>query len=622
MMERLSHYCKRALQLGPRKTIQIIRRRFKSAAFDYYWRYYARERANGGACNHVLCVADNSTKQFGSFSCLNTLYPEISDDRIIRDADSYCSKTFDLLGSGPVTFDHFPWHTDFRLQQQQPKADCHFNAHTFYKDIKIKVGATENLIKDIKVPWELSRFQHLMILGRAYQLTNDAKYMDNFVLHIADWFEHNPYLYGTNWVCPMEVGIRAINWIVAYAFFKDADIDRAFWQRFFCSLQDHQEYLEHNWEIFDGRTSNHYLSDLIGYLYLCHLFNDEKKLSWVHSEILKEFDKQVFGEGANYESSTRYHTLVTELFYHFYLICNERALELPESFVTTFSRMIAYKNWTTDHGGYQVQIGDDDSGSVLKYGLPKLDNAWQIAEVTHFNAVGVSIIKTNKKQFPQWHVTLRHHAYQPFQPTSHLHNDVGSLTVSINGIPVIIDPGSFVYTPSAVWRNRFRSVAMHNTCYIEGEEPVSFNNDLFALEMPHAVAHNKDEGLLLRTQHRLYQRFGLIAERTVQLSDNRTVLTIADSWLSSNDEQRISCWNFTLAPHINVEQKEAAWHLMYQGKTLLILTSPDLTFECADTWVSLHYGSKVASKRLCANVLIDRAMLERKVFLVINAQEF
>ena len=132
-------------------------------------------------------------------------------------------------------------------------------------------------------------------------------------------------------------------------------------------------YLENNWEYYDSRTNNHYLSNLVAYLYLCWFFGDlpgiDKKRAWVVQEILSEFEKQVFAEGTSYEGSTHYHVLVTELFYHAHLLFQEMNIHVPEHFQTTLSRMFDFINWCTVNDGIIVAIGDNDSGKVLYYGL-------------------------------------------------------------------------------------------------------------------------------------------------------------------------------------------------------------------------------------------------------------
>ncbi len=63
-----------------------------------------------------------------------------------------------FLGSHVQRYDQIPWHMDFRLQQQNSDADIMFDNASFYGDLRIQQGAKDTLVKDIKVPWELSRF--------------------------------------------------------------------------------------------------------------------------------------------------------------------------------------------------------------------------------------------------------------------------------------------------------------------------------------------------------------------------------------------------------------------------------------------------------------------------------
>ena len=144
---------------------------------------------------------------------------------------------FSFLGSHAQRYDQIPWHRDFRLQQQNSGDDTMFDAGSFYSDLRIQQGVKDTLVKDIKVPWELSRFQYLYVLGKAYEYTNEQMYSDAFQRYVTDWLDSNPYLCGINWLCPMEVGIRAINWIVAWGFFnpplhKMAGMTEHLWTKF------------------------------------------------------------------------------------------------------------------------------------------------------------------------------------------------------------------------------------------------------------------------------------------------------------------------------------------------------------------------------------------------------
>jgi hypothetical protein len=109
-------------------------------------------------------------------------------------------------------YDLIDWHTDFR-------SGYRWNKKTWYK--WIRYGHVPGA--DIKVPWELSRFQHLTDLGRAYHTAGDEKYVFEFTCQITDWLMNNPPKFGINWACTMEVAIRSLNWILGSYFFVSSD---------------------------------------------------------------------------------------------------------------------------------------------------------------------------------------------------------------------------------------------------------------------------------------------------------------------------------------------------------------------------------------------------------------
>ncbi len=52
----------------------------------------------------------------------------------------------------------------------------------------------------------------------------------------------------------------------------------------------------------------------------------------------------------------------------------------------------------------------------------------------------------------------------------HAHNDQLSFELFVDDRPVIVDPGTYLYTPAPASRNLFRSTAMHNTILVPGRE--------------------------------------------------------------------------------------------------------------------------------------------------------
>ena len=77
--------------------------------------------------------------------------------KILKDANNILKHKFDLLGSGIVELGkNIKWNQDFK--------SGFVWENDFYKNIKI-IDLDNN--SDVKVPWELSRFQHLFSLGKA-----------------------------------------------------------------------------------------------------------------------------------------------------------------------------------------------------------------------------------------------------------------------------------------------------------------------------------------------------------------------------------------------------------------------------------------------------------------------
>ena len=214
--------------------------------------------------------------------------------------------------SAPEGYEPIDWQKDF-------KSGFRWNEKKWYKDQRI----ADKLGSDIKVPWELTRLQHLPQLAIFAIMDSDLKEQNliEFKNQILDFIKHNPPRMGVNWTCTMDVGIRVANMLVAYDMFSqmdgDKNLDENFKQIFSNSIYEHALHIVNNLEYSPYLTSNHYLSDIAGLLYVCSYLDGSEEIdAWLVfaiQEIIGEMKKEFYEDGGNFESSTSYHRLSAEL---------------------------------------------------------------------------------------------------------------------------------------------------------------------------------------------------------------------------------------------------------------------------------------------------------------------
>jgi len=524
-------------------------------------------------------------------------------ENVLQNADEICEHNFNLLGSGKVNLGKkINWHCDF-------KSGYYWDPKTFYLDIKY--GGRERA--DVKIPWELSRFQHLATLGETYWLTGNEKYTKEFINEIENWIENNHPQYGVNWRCTMDVAIRTCNWVLGYYFFKDSkEVTDEFLMKFSKSLLIHGEHiqgnLEKNWR---GFTSNHYFSDVVGLVYLGIFFNNTnigyRWLNFGIKELKKEMKKQVYPDGCDFEASTCYHRLVLELFFFstlFIVINNEKFngenyREITErvfdkEYTERFYKMFEAVLYLLKPNGRMPQIGDNDNGrlhvftnreildmrylltfgaiffkepkfKVKEFGFSK-EALWIFGEKGYKiwkNLKENYLLNIKSKAFPDagWYIIRNNKDYCIVScgPNGqngnggHCHNDKLSFELMIDREDIIVDPGTYLYTPSPEWRNKFRSTYFHNTVVVDDQEQNRFiENNLFSLKND-AICECLDFGednekIYFIGEHYGYKRLKdpVIHKREIRLYKNKKRLEVIDEF--NGKEERNLRWNFVLPP--------------------------------------------------------------------------
>jgi len=318
--------------------------------------------------------------------------------KTLNDADEVCDHIFDLLGSGKTKMiGEIDFHLDF-------KSGFRWNPKGYYLGTGKHVSLDDD--SDVKVPWELSRCQHFVILGKAYWYSKEnkvhnaeckidaEKYAREFVSQIEGWISQNPVELGVNWACTMDVAIRAINWIWGYYFFYDSPaLTKEFKTKLFKWLFLHGRHIINNLE-YGLLRSNHYLSDIAGLIYLGILFRETKEgKKWLEKglkALKKEMQVQIYPDGVDSEGSISYHRLVTELFLSTTLLCLKNGIIFPGWYMSRLEKMIVFVMYYTKPDGTAPQIGDNDDGRLHILGNY---GSWDRLDHRYLLSVGAALFK-------------------------------------------------------------------------------------------------------------------------------------------------------------------------------------------------------------------------------------
>ena len=427
---------------------------------------------------------------------------------LIKSAGRICDEhCWPLLGYGEKYFGE-------EIQWRRDPISGYVSPLVYHRDVEL----IRNDGSDVRVLWELNRLGHLLTLGRAYAVTRDEKLATEFLKQVRSWSDQNPFGHGPNWNCAMEVALRAINLLASFELFRQSrKLTGESLSHLLALFDQHGTYIRGNLEFSYIATSNHYFSDVVGLLWLgimlpeLHDADDWREFGF--REMLREMDKQILPDGADFESSTGYHRFVLELILYSFLLCRLNKIEIPDAYWQRLRRMLEYVRSYIRPDGLAPLIGDTDGGQVLPlrqraandhaYVLPagavafndpllkcvgaSEELLWLLGEpgLSAFDSLPQNVQETRSVSFPDagLHILRHDDLYLCFSATdaglngrgSHAHNDALSIEVSACGRAFLVDPGTFVYTGDLSARHKFRSTAFHSTIQVDDEEQNTTN---------------------------------------------------------------------------------------------------------------------------------------------------
>ncbi|HSN28137.1 MAG TPA: heparinase II/III family protein [Kofleriaceae bacterium] len=355
---------------------------------------------------------------------------------------------------------------------------------------------------DIKRPWELSRFQHLLPCALAYWLSGDERMVREIRDEVVDWWEHNPFGMGVNWACAMEVGIRALTWLFLLdVTFDSAELSQDLRSRWLRSIFQHGRFIRALPETSARVAGDHFVADQCCLVAIGAVFrNTPEGAEWLHEGLHAldaDITDQIDRDGVYRGGSLLYAALMAEMYVFAIRAAQAVSVGVPAGLAERARRLVAFLAQCTPPDGRIPTVGDYDSCRLLPLdpGAPRRDRRF-VAAVAR--AIGLDVPAPEPTaEAALWGApggevaTLTHGAayretgfyvlrsarlcaivdgYQSFvrAPNGHRHESRLALVLADDRGDLLVDPGTASYTVDPFEALRFRAASSHNVIVPRG----------------------------------------------------------------------------------------------------------------------------------------------------------
>lgn len=524
------------------------------------------------------------------------------------------------------------WHLD-------PVTGGHWPSERYCFDVNYR-GSTE--MGDIKYTWEFSRLQFLQSVALHARLSDDAEALAFIERAIISWHASNPPFQGVGWSSGIELSLRAISLLVVASLVGDR-LNSETAQAICEILRGHVFWIKRYPSKFSS-ANNHLVSEEAA-LYLISMtcpFIDGAEQIAAHAKaaLVRETVLQIHVDGVAAEQSPTYGALTSELLLLCVWAADQLGTPMPASVLTRLRAFADWIHWLAEPDGTIPAIGDDDEGRVLTLGQDEPTYATSVAATiailteqpervpphvpTFRNALvppmAAAPLPSGTRSFEEGGYTVNRQRIDGHDVTlvidhaplgylaiaAHGHADALAFTLAVDGEPLFVDPGTYLYHSGHEWRDWFRNTRAHNTVVVEDAEQSvisgAFNWSHKANARIEKVSTTPAE-FVLQASHDGYQgRFGVRHVRRFAVGDG--VLTLHDALVGG--ESREAEIVFQLSPRCDIVEVNSAIEVLRDGKRIVRIVFPlngIVTHTCGEDrpeggWVSPRFGAKVPATRV------------------------
>lgn len=482
-------------------------------------------------------------------------------------------------------------------------------------------------IGDARTNWELNRHFQFAMLAKDYYASANKTYLNEFVDLFTDWNEKNPFLHGISWTSVMEVAIRASNWCYAYCFLAKAkETPQSVLRQLQTGIVNMTDYVVQHYSRYSS-ANNHLIVEAYAIGQTGILTGYQPWVDLSVNLLTRELPLQNYSDGINKELSLHYQGLYMEAMGLMMRLMVKNGIIVPDSWYLMLSKMSEYVANCMGQYGEVIEFGDNDEGRILALsnhfnyyqyvlGMMSLLLTTQYIEMENCCENLIWLFtedeKAQKKEKYQSDCSVCYseggntilksldgriligidHAELGFGSiAAHGHADALSFQMYVDGIPMFVDPGTYIYHSDIENRNAFRRTENHNTVCVEGKDQSEMLGAFLWGKMATCKLLKHDistEKCVIEAEHDGYAP--TIHRRRFEFVGNS--LTITDT---VSDEKKAEA-NFMLgAGLVPVIDKNI---VEIKGTGASVLLETDGKINIADSQVSYTYGKCLETKVL------------------------
>jgi len=358
--------------------------------------------------------------------------------------------------------------------------------------------------------------------------------------------------------------------------------------------------------------------------------------------IPQEITLQFLADGVNIEKSIPYHRLVTELFMIGIMVLDRDGTALPRASSERLHKACCYTEAYTRPDGLTPNVGDNDDARALLFdpmvlrdhgmlrslgavyfddpsllrppdkitatalwlmgdaGLRRWKNMKSIEynnpDVRYFEHGGIAIVHKSDN-----FVWMDVGEVGLLGRGGHGHNDLLSIELMLQGVLLVVDPGSYVYTANPEARNLFRSTSYHNSLRIDNQELAQMSG-LWTIEnqaIPRDVTvREEDRRVVIQAAHDGYLRLSdpVRHTRTLEMDMARETV-MCDDHVDGQNWHQVERF-VHVAPSVEIDL-DASGAILAAGARHWRMDWDEMTTARIDSgWVSPGYGRRESASIL------------------------